>query len=724
MTAPFLYTPTFAPVFNGQSVPGGKLYTYQAGTTNPKNTYTDAAATFPNTNPVILDSTGAATVRLEPGAYHFVLTDGTGSTTLWDQDYYTAPYLTAADVGALLYPRTAAETTANVTLASLAYPVDPVGDLRRYGLVPNSAGAAAANTTALKALWNPTGGVPGNFYSPNTTGADTYYFNDLIGIRDNVTLDLQGCTWQFTKTGVSGDSGGGFLTAIRNVTIQNGSISVAYTYTAGTNTGNAIMLGGRAGDNPLFAAIYDSLLSSPMGNITLRNLSISSNAGGSQARAIFSLGGVRNVVIENVKIDGQGALLNGIYCEFGWATNEANSYQRQTSHPTNWTIRNLEVKNVTLEGVTMNGGYNIEVDTLRVLTAGGVCGFGPGESLFYRPWTGNDATGGKHNIWLKNLVGGGITNLGVNVTGASSITSSYLNGPGANNPNGLTVANQTDLLDFVLDGFMLSGTSNNYGVSTSAGRSTIRNGQVIGFQHGINSTQEATRGILANVEVLNSTNIGVVLGQGVSIYGTPRQSIWKVEHCFIAGSGGPAISVGTTIECQIEHNRFGYETIHDNQSESTQTFAVTVAADAFNVICRENYVAGVASGNAYNLAAALSSSRGCTIISPAGISTSQGIWENTLLGQLSSDQGDASITYQAHSMPSVVQYLSNLTANRTVTLSTTNAVTGDRVRVVRIGLGSFTLAVGSLKTIPSATQAFVEAEFDGTVWRLIGYGTL
>jgi hypothetical protein len=101
VTTPFLYIPTFAPVFNGASVPNGLLYTYEAGTTNPKPTFSDPAGLFANTNPVILDITGAATVRLEPGSYHFVLTDSTGTTVLWDQDFYNAPYLTGADISAL-----------------------------------------------------------------------------------------------------------------------------------------------------------------------------------------------------------------------------------------------------------------------------------------------------------------------------------------------------------------------------------------------------------------------------------------------------------------------------------------------------------------------------------------------------------------------------------------------------------------------------------------------
>lgn len=59
---------------------GGKLYTYEAGTTTPKVTYTDATETTPNTNPVILNSRGEADVWLGLGTYKFVLTDSTGVT--------------------------------------------------------------------------------------------------------------------------------------------------------------------------------------------------------------------------------------------------------------------------------------------------------------------------------------------------------------------------------------------------------------------------------------------------------------------------------------------------------------------------------------------------------------------------------------------------------------------------------------------------------------------
>jgi len=60
---------------NGAPLAGGKLYTYEAGTTTPLATYTTYAGTTPNANPVILDSAGRASVWLGVGSYKFVLKD-------------------------------------------------------------------------------------------------------------------------------------------------------------------------------------------------------------------------------------------------------------------------------------------------------------------------------------------------------------------------------------------------------------------------------------------------------------------------------------------------------------------------------------------------------------------------------------------------------------------------------------------------------------------------
>lgn len=70
---------------NGHPLAGGKLYSYAAGTTTPLVTYTDQAGTSANTNPVILDARGEASVWLGTGPYKLRLTTST-DVDIWTVD--------------------------------------------------------------------------------------------------------------------------------------------------------------------------------------------------------------------------------------------------------------------------------------------------------------------------------------------------------------------------------------------------------------------------------------------------------------------------------------------------------------------------------------------------------------------------------------------------------------------------------------------------------------
>jgi hypothetical protein len=69
--------------FDNSGVPltGGKLYTYEAGTTTPQATYTTFAGNVPRTNPIVLDSAGrvpdGGEIWLQFFPYKFVLTTST-----------------------------------------------------------------------------------------------------------------------------------------------------------------------------------------------------------------------------------------------------------------------------------------------------------------------------------------------------------------------------------------------------------------------------------------------------------------------------------------------------------------------------------------------------------------------------------------------------------------------------------------------------------------------
>jgi hypothetical protein len=65
----------------GEVLAGGFIYTYEAGTDTPLATYTDLAGASANANPVELDASGRATVRVTDGvAYKFIVKDSDGAT--------------------------------------------------------------------------------------------------------------------------------------------------------------------------------------------------------------------------------------------------------------------------------------------------------------------------------------------------------------------------------------------------------------------------------------------------------------------------------------------------------------------------------------------------------------------------------------------------------------------------------------------------------------------
>lgn len=60
---------------DGKPLAGGKVYTYSAGTTTNKATYTTMAGDVPNPNPVILDQNGKAKIFLGDGSYRLQIKD-------------------------------------------------------------------------------------------------------------------------------------------------------------------------------------------------------------------------------------------------------------------------------------------------------------------------------------------------------------------------------------------------------------------------------------------------------------------------------------------------------------------------------------------------------------------------------------------------------------------------------------------------------------------------
>jgi hypothetical protein len=137
--------------FNQGGIPlsGGKLYTYQSGTTTKATTYLDSLGVTPNTNPIILDTNGQCSVWLDPTKnYKFTLAPATDSdppsNPYWTQDNISggaSMALLASSVGAGLIGNTPAGNIASTTVQAALNELDT----KKVSLVQ----AAASNGSSL-----------------------------------------------------------------------------------------------------------------------------------------------------------------------------------------------------------------------------------------------------------------------------------------------------------------------------------------------------------------------------------------------------------------------------------------------------------------------------------------------------------------------------------------------------------------------------------------------
>lgn len=633
-----------------------------------------------------------------------------------------------------IYDLIASEVSASLTPSDYSFTVVPQIDVLRYGIIPNIAAARSSNTSKLRALLDSTKtGPQGRLVFPPITGADTYYFDATpILVRDGISVDLSGCTLDVAGSATSSDVNSGFWFVQRDFTLENGTMNVAVNTSAASGSGYAVQVGARGTDSARLT-LYDNLLAKPLGNIRLRNLRLNINNSGSNLAgtgAICLIGGVQNLEAENIRIDGSTTAGGGVVYEFGFATSASPP---ETSHANNLTFRNIRVEHLSTSigiGLIVAGAYNVSVDGLHVKSAAGILSFTSGESLFYKPWVGFDEIGVKRNISLQNITGRTISGTAITLIGAQSASGGYLAATiaGLGHPGDYQA--QTDLADYVLDGFAIDGTSNGFGINCSAGTADIRNGHVNGFERGIWGTDEWVRVGIENVKVFNCAKEGINLAGASAIWSPARKKTGYIRNCNVSANSTSlagsfaGILIDNCASFLIEACRIGKESAFDGAAESTQGNGVQLGTGAANVICRADYVGGVFAGSYAYYNASSTAANGCTVENASGVTTTNNsAWLHQLKGP-SASRGDTNQTLTAGTDFETQRWATALTANRTVTLSTTNAKAGDRFRVVRTGLGAFTLDVGGLRTIPNSTAAFVDVAYDGSTWLLTAYGTL
>lgn len=117
MTTAVLATPPFLAFYDadGEPLSGGLVYTYAAGTTTPKATFTDVTATVEMPNPIVLDSAGRATWWIN-GAYKYVVKDSLGNT-IKTTDNVTSFNTLADSVNAFFQSFSGDGTTTSFTLS-------------------------------------------------------------------------------------------------------------------------------------------------------------------------------------------------------------------------------------------------------------------------------------------------------------------------------------------------------------------------------------------------------------------------------------------------------------------------------------------------------------------------------------------------------------------------------------------------------------------------------
>lgn len=335
---------------NGDPLAGGLVYSYIAGTTTPLATYTEYLGSSANTNPVVLDANGRASIWLDPTKSYKLLIKNSSETTIktidniagsaasgipaWNANTtYVKGNLVADGTNQGLLYISLTDGNLNNALSSVTnWALFPGGVKRAAALSTNTTlavtdhmGVVRSNTTAgalthtLPACsTSPVGltitvkDVGTGVYATTVKGSGS----DTVDGNNTYARTLAG-NWsaRFTNNGTSWDvvaiSSGQTVPTVQRFTSGSGT----YTTPAGVKWIRVRMLGGGGGAGASGTAAFGSATAG--GNTTFGSSLLTANGGSAGAQSGNAGGGAATANSPAVTLaassgtDGQGALTNG-----------------------------------------------------------------------------------------------------------------------------------------------------------------------------------------------------------------------------------------------------------------------------------------------------------------------------------------------------------------------------------------------------------------------------
>jgi hypothetical protein len=287
---------------DGSFLVGGKLYTYAAGTTTPLATYTTSTGLVANTNPIILDSRGEASVWFGSSKYKFVLKTA-ADVEIWTQDQLQG-YANADGSNAYgTWPISITGNAATATLATTATYATTAGAVTPGAAVTSITGAGLygftlpggpITSTGTLTVTPPVPGASGNVMTSNGSA----WVSQALGGTSNLQIVFfaSSTTWTApagvtkVRATVQGGGGGGAYYFYDSGSFASGGpgglITGYYTVTPGTTytitvgTGGAAVFGsfGATGASGTSSS-FSSFLSATGGTGGQSNGNIAGNSG-------------------------------------------------------------------------------------------------------------------------------------------------------------------------------------------------------------------------------------------------------------------------------------------------------------------------------------------------------------------------------------------------------------------------------------------------------------